>query len=105
MTLEAELDREAAATDRHLAAAARIQSLLTGWKIDSRYVAKRGSVYVTFVSLCEKQYLTKLRIADHEETSDKHSAADITLIVGEDGEADVEGVVAAITEMEDGGTY
>jgi hypothetical protein len=105
MTIEDELEKEAAATDRHLAALVAISAALTGWKVESKYVAKRGSVYATLVSTCETQYITKLRIADHEETSDKHAAADLTLLVGEDGTADIEGVVAAIVAMEDGGTY
>jgi hypothetical protein len=105
MTIENELDAETAATGRHIAAAKMIAAELHGWKIDRQYVAKRGSVYVTFVSLCEKQYLTKLRIADHEETSDNHAAADLTLIVLPDGSADIAGCAAAIAALEDGGTY
>lgn len=99
------MDREAAATDRHLEASKMVASLLPGWKIDRKYVAKRGSVYVTFVSLCPTQYLTKLRISDHEETSDNHAVADLTLIVASDGSADVAGAAAAIAAMEWGGTY
>lgn len=105
MNLEDELDAESAAVDRHLAALAAIAATLTGWHVESRYIAKRGSVYAKLVSTCEAQYITKLRIADHEETSDSHSAADLTLIVSSDGTADIAGVVAAIIAMEDGSTY
>jgi isoaspartyl peptidase/L-asparaginase-like protein (Ntn-hydrolase superfamily) len=105
MTIEDELEKEAAATDRHLAALAAISAALTGWEVESKYVAKRGSVYATLVSICDAQYITKLRIADHEETSGNHAAADLTLLVGNDGTADIDAVVAAIVAMEDGGTY
>jgi len=105
MTIEDELENEAASVDRHLAALAAISAALAGWDVESKYVAKRGSVYATLVSTCESQYITKLRIADHEETSDQHAAADLTLLVGKDGTADIAGVVAAIISMEDGGTY
>lgn len=105
MSLEDELDAEWAATERHLAALSRVADLLAGWKVESKYVAKRGSVYATLVSTCEKQYITKLRIADHEETSSRHPAADITLIVASDGTCDIDGVVAAIIAMEDGGVF
>lgn len=105
MTTEDELDQIAATTDRHMAAAKQVAALATGWKIERCYVANRGSVYVTFVLTCETQYITKLRIADHEQTSDNHAAADLTLIVSEDGSADFAGVAAAIVRMEDGGVY
>lgn len=105
MSTEDNLDREHAATERHLAAAEKVAAACVGWKVDSKYVAKRGSVYVTFVSCCEKQYMTKLRIADHEATSESHAACDITLLVAADGSCDAEGVAAAIIAMEDGGTY
>ncbi len=105
MDVENQLDDEAAATDRHLSALSAVASSLAGWKIESKYVAKRGSVYATLVSTCEKGYITRLRIADHEETSDSHSAADIGLIVGKDGTADIAGVAQAIMAMEDGGCY
>ena len=105
MEIESQLDAEAAATDRHLAAAKKVVEALPGWKVDRQYVARRGSVYVTFVSLCPSQFLTKLRIADHEETSDQHAAADVTLLVNKDGTADIAGVAAAIAAMDDGGVY
>lgn len=105
MALEDELNAEAASTERHLSALRDVAAALTGWKVESKYVAKRGSVYATLVSTCDAQYMTKLRIADHEETSDAHSAADLTLIVEQDGSCDVAGVAAAIMAMEDGGTY
>lgn len=105
MSTEDEMIREEAATDRHMAALARVAAACPGWKIDRRYVAKRGSVYATFVSCCENQFLMKLRIADHQETSMAHAAADLTLIVSEDGSCDVDGVAAAIIAMENGETY
>jgi hypothetical protein len=105
MNLEDELDAEAAAADRHLAALAAVAANLIGWKVESQYLAKRGSVYAKLVSTCDVQYITKLRIADHEETSGSHSAADLTLLVSSDGTADIAGVVAAIIAMEDGNTY
>lgn len=103
MNAEQEIEKCAAVTDKNLALADALLKLVPGWKAERTYVAKRGSVYMTLVSLCENQYITKVRIADHEETSDSHVAAEVTVLHGEKfGEPDLEGAAQAINENEQG---
>jgi hypothetical protein len=103
MNAEHEMDRYAAVTDANLSVAANLLALIPGWKAERTYVAKRGSVYLTLVSLCENQYITKVRIADHEEMSDSHVAAEVTILNGGSfGEPDLDAAAQAINENEQG---
>ena len=71
-----------------------------GWKVARTYVARGGSVYLTLESLAEG-YITKVRIADHEEQSDSHVTPEIQLI-DEGNEFDWDEIANAIIDGEVG---
>jgi hypothetical protein len=107
MTTEELIAHEDETAKRHLAIAKTLNERLSmvGWKVASTYLAKRGSVYCKVECIADGGTY-KLRIADHEETSDSHVHAEFTLLVGDEwqseSEIDYAALVAAIVKGETG---
>lgn len=74
-----------------------------GWRVVNTYCAKRGSVYVRYESTCEAGYVCRVRVSDHEEVSESHLGADVTLFTMGGTDFDYAEIAAVIADP-DGGT-